>query len=76
MSLLCPTWSPAAALFYFGSCYPSGKNHDPDFGGSNEEFHLSVEERIAKWLMTFARGILEDHILLSKTDLQGFFWPA
>lgn len=48
----------------------------PILWGSNKEFHLSVEEPIAKWLMTFAMRILEDRILLSKTDLQGFFQPA
>lgn len=31
MSLSCFTWSPAAALFYFGSCCLSRKKHDPDF---------------------------------------------
>lgn len=31
MSLPCFAWSPAAALFYFGSRCLSGKKHDPDF---------------------------------------------
>lgn len=31
MSVSCFTRSPAAALFYFGSCCLSGKKHNPDF---------------------------------------------
>lgn len=31
MSVSCFTWSPSAALFYFGSCCLSGKKHNPDF---------------------------------------------